>query len=138
MRTTTIEPVTLPATRILGDDHRARRQLLALVDVVVGYVAARHRHALLGWHVEAALVEARSGFRGGDTVALRVRPDGSRPFAELAPVPLGALREMGSRLVDAVDGIANVVPDIASSAPDVDGRHLVLAAPRHVPDARTA
>jgi GMP synthase PP-ATPase subunit len=121
MDTTELHPTHLPASRICGDVTDERRRLLALVDVVVGYVAARHRVALAGWDVEAALVEARPGFRGGETVALRATAAAGRQLMDIPPIPVGALREMGSRMVAALDGIANVVPDVASCAPDVVG-----------------
>ena len=121
MHQTTMHPTALPASRILGDPTAERRHLLTLIDVVVGYVSARHRHTLRGWSVQAALVEQRPGFRGGETVVLRATPAYGDAVADLPPVPFGALREMASRMTSSLDGIANVVPDIASCAPDVIG-----------------
>lgn len=121
MTTHTITPATLPSTRMLGAVSKQRRELLACIDVVVGYVSARHRFALAGWQLEAGLVEDRPEFRGGETVALRAIPLDGRSPADLPPVPLGALREIASRITDSLQGIANVVPDVASTAPDVDG-----------------
>lgn len=115
------EPTPLPTSRILGPVTPQRRMLLAHVDVVVGYVCARHRSRLRGWSLEAALVEQRAEFRGGDTVVIRATPAYGDPVELLAPVPFGVLREIASRITDSLDGIANVVPDIASAAPDVDG-----------------
>ena len=125
MTPTTIHPVPLPSSRILGVVTDDRRKLLACIDVVAGYVAARHRQALAGWRIEAALVEPRHGFRGGETLALRATPLDGRSPADLPPVPTGVLREIGSRVTDSIEGIANVVPDVASTAPDVDGIFLV-------------
>jgi hypothetical protein len=126
MTQTSITPVPLPPARILGESTEDRRRTLACIDVVVGYVAARHRIALAGWRIEAALVESRPQFRGGETVAIRAMPlDGRSPF-DLPPVPLGVLREIGSRVTDSIHGIANVVPDFASPAPDVDGLFAVI------------
>lgn len=122
----TFTPVPLPAPRILGAVTAERRQLLSCIDVVVGYVTARHRIALAGWRIEAALVEVRPDFRGGETVALRAMPLDARSPADLPPVPTGVLREIGSRITDSIQGIANVVPDIASTAPDVDGLYEVI------------
>lgn len=124
MTTPELHPAPAPASRIMGEVTMERRDLLALIDVVVGYVAARHRISLAGWDVAAVLVETRTGFRGGETVALQVRPCAGRQLADLPPVPVGALREMGSRIVHSLDGIANVVPDIASVAPVVDAAPL--------------
>jgi hypothetical protein len=115
------EPTQLPSSRILGPVTPDRRRLLALIDVVVGYVSARHRSTLRGWSLQAALVEQRDGFRGGDTVVIRATPAYGDPVELLAPVPFGVLREIASRITDSLDGIANVVPDIACAAPDVDG-----------------
>lgn len=126
MTTATITPAPVPGSRILGHESAERRQLLACIDVVVGYVAARHRFALAGWRIEAALVETRPEFRGGETVALRAVPVDARHPADLPPVPVGVLREIGSRITDSLQGIANVVPDIASAAPDVDGLFAVI------------
>ncbi len=134
----TTMPKPLPATRILGIATEERRRLLACIDVVVGYVAARHRTSLAGWRIEAALVEARTGFRGGETVALRAAPLDGRPVADMPPVPVGVLREIGSRIVDSLEGIANVVPDIASTAPDVDGLFCVIDEDPWLDDAATA
>ena len=100
--------------------------MLSYMDVIVGYVAARHRVALAGWRLEAALVESRPGFRGGETVAIRATPLDARSPADLPPVPVGVLREIASRATDAMPGIANVVPDIAATVPDVDGFYVVL------------
>ena len=138
MTTDTITPTPMPATRILGNTTEERRRLLACVDVVVGYVAARHRTSLAGWRLEAALVEARADFRGGETIALRAVPLDGRAVADLPPVPVGVLREIGSRVVDSFDGIANVVPDIASPAPDVDGLFAVIDEDPWLDDAATA
>lgn len=112
--------------------------MLTCVDVVVGYVCARHRHTLDGWQLEGALVESRVDFRGGETVAVRATPQPGRQLHELAPVPNGVLREIASRITSSLDGVANVVPDVASHAPDVDG--LFLVAPDHgrAEDARSA
>ena len=41
-------------------------------------------------------------------------------------MPVGVLREVGSRITDSIFGIANVVPDIASTAPDVEGLFAVI------------
>ena len=120
-----IVPIPLPDLRILGAATPERRHVLACIDVVVGYVTARHRHTLAGWEIEAALVESRPGFRGGETVALRATPVAGRSPADLPPVPVGVLREIGSRVTGAELGIANVVPDVASPAPDVDGMFVV-------------
>lgn len=125
MTTASINPIPLPAARILGAVTEDRRALLACIDVVVGYVTARHRIALAGWRLEAALVEARTSFLGGETVALRATPLDGRSPADLAPVPNGVLREIGSRITAGLEGIANVVPDIACLAPDVDGLFFV-------------
>ena len=133
-----IAPKQLPTTRILGADTQDRRRMLACIDVVVGYVAARHRIALAGWRLEAALVEARPGFRGGETVALRAAPHDGRSPADLPPVPVGVLREIGSRITDSIQGIANVVPDVASVAPDVDGMFAVIDGEPWLDDAATA
>jgi GMP synthase PP-ATPase subunit len=131
-------PAPLPASRILGPVTAERRRMLALVDVVVGFVSARHRVALAGWKLEAALVESRPDFRGGETVAIRATPLDGRSPADLPPVPLGALREIASRSTDAMPGIANVVPDIAAPAPDVDGLYVVVDQDDWEDDARTA
>lgn len=117
-------PTPLPAGRILGVATEDRRRMLACIDVVVGYVSARHRFALAGWRIEAALVESRPEFRGGETVALRAHPLDGRSPADLPPVPVGVLREIGSRCCDALDGIASVVPDIACTPPDVEGASI--------------
>ncbi|MCW2956568.1 MAG: hypothetical protein JWO69_1437 [Thermoleophilia bacterium] len=124
--TATLVPTPLPTSRILGPDTPQRRELLACIDVVVGYVVARHRFALAGWRIEAALVDSRADFRGGETVALRATPQGECSPADLPPVPNGVLREIGSRVAAGLEGIANVVPDIASVAPDVDGLFAVI------------
>jgi GMP synthase PP-ATPase subunit len=126
MDATSTMPAPLPATRILGPVTAERRRMLSLVDVVVGFVTAKHRVALAGWNLEAALVESRPGFRGGETVAIRATPLDGRSPADLPPVPLGALREIASRATDAMPTIANVVPDIAAPAPDIDGLHVVV------------
>lgn len=120
-------PAPLPASRILGTADAHRRKLLACIDVVTGYVAAKHRRALLGWDIEAALVEDRPAFRGGETVAIRVTPQPGMSPADLPPVSNGVVREIASRITDAFDGIANVVPDMASCAPDVDGLFATVA-----------
>ena len=125
MTQATIIPIQLP-TRILGPVTAERRRMLSCIDVVVGYVAAKHRIALAGWRIEAALVESRPEFRGGETVALRATPLDGRSPADLPPVPVGVLREVGSRITDSIFGIANVVPDIASTAPDVEGLFAVI------------
>ncbi|MCB0879785.1 MAG: hypothetical protein KDC46_12505 [Thermoleophilia bacterium] len=138
MTTDTITPVPLPTLRILGSDTVERRRLLACIDVVVGYVAARHRIALAGWRIEAALVESRPEFRGGETVALRANPLDGRSPADLPPVPTGVLREIGSRITDSFQGIANVVPDLASTAPDVDGMFAVIDDDPWLDDVATA
>jgi hypothetical protein len=138
MSTTTMTPKPLPTARILGLDTPERRRVLACIDVVVGYVAARHRIALAGWRLEAALVEARPEFRGGETVALRAEPLDGRSPADLPPVPVGVLREIGSRVCDSIHGIANVVPDVASVAPDVDGLFAVIDDEPWLDDAATA
>jgi len=126
--TTNSTPALIPASRLLGREDRARRSMLACVDVVVGYVSVLRRFDLEGWTIEPALVESRSDFRGGDTVALRCTPASGVELAGLAPVPIDVLREMAQRIVGAVDGIAHVVPDIASSAPDVDGAAIDFGA----------
>jgi GMP synthase PP-ATPase subunit len=126
MTTTSIAPIPLPAARILGVATEDRRRLLACVDVVVGYVTARHRLSLAGWRLEAALVESRFSFRGGETVALRAMPLDGRSPSDLPPVPLGVLREIGSRITESINGIANVVPDLASPAPDVEGLFAII------------
>ena len=118
---TTIHPTPVPTSRILGTVTTDRLHLLALIDVVVGYVSARHRSTLRGWSLQAALVEQRDGFRGGETVAIRATPAYGDAVMDLPAVPYGALREIASRITCSLDGIANVVPDIASVAPDVDG-----------------
>ena len=124
--TTTLTPPQLPSARILGPVTPARRQLLSCIDVVVGYVVARYRFELAGWRLEAALVDSRSDFRGGETVALRAMPmDGASP-ADLPPIANGILREIGSRVTAGLEGIANVVPDVACVAPDVDGLFAVI------------
>lgn len=133
----TATPTPLPASRILGPSTRDRRHMLACVDVVVGYVGARHRLALVGWRIEAALVESRPDFRGGETLAIRVTPLDGRSPSDLPPIPHGVLREIASRVTDAIPGIANVVPDIASPAPDVDGMYVLLDDP-WFDDAATA
>ena len=138
MTTPSIAPTPLPAARILGQVTADRRRMLACIDVVVGYVAARHRLALAGWRIEAALVESRPGFRGGETVAIRATPLDGRSPSDLPPVPLGVLREIASRTTDAMPGIANVVPDIASPAPDVAGLFVVVDEDDWGGDARTA
>lgn len=138
MTTDTITPVPLTTLRILGADTVERRRLLACIDVVVGYVAARHRIALAGWRIEAALVESRPEFRGGETVALRANPLDGRSPADLPPVPTGVLREIGSRITDSFQGIANVVPDLASTAPDVDGMFAVIDDDPWLDDVATA
>jgi GMP synthase PP-ATPase subunit len=126
MTTDMITPIPVPTTRILGDATNQRRELLSCIDVVVGYVAARHRIALAGWRLEAALVEDRPDFRGGETVALRAAPLDGRSPADLPPIPFGVLREISSRITDSFAGIANVVPDIASIVPDVAGLFAVI------------
>jgi GMP synthase PP-ATPase subunit len=138
MRQPTLHPPRLPTTRILGDVNIERRTLLSLIDVVVGYVSARHRHTLRGWSLEAALVEQRPGFRGGETVALRAAPNPGYLFADLPPVPFGVLREIASRLTYSLDGIANVVPDVTSSAPDVEGFNSVVEPEQWLGGAQTA
>lgn len=138
MHQPTMHPTALPATRILGDASAERRHLLALVDVVVGYVSARHRHTLRGWSLQAALVEQRPGFRGGETVALRATPAYGDAVADLPPVPFGVLREIASRIASSLDGIANVVPDCASCAPDVIGPAVVTEADPWFGGAQTA
>lgn len=138
MTQSTITPIPLPTARILGEATQERRRLLACIDVVVGYVAARHRTSLAGWRLEAALVESRPGFRGGETVALRATPAEGRSPADLAPVPVGVLREVGSRVVDGLPGIANVVPDVAATAPDVDGLFRYIDEDPWLDDAVTA
>ena len=137
MMQTTILPIQLP-TRILGPVTAERRRLLACIDVVVGYVSAKHRTALAGWRIEAALVESRPEFRGGETVALRATPLDGRSPADLPPVPVGVLREIGSRVADSIFGIANVVPDIAATAPDVEGLFTVIDEDHWFGDAATA
>ncbi len=122
----TIIPTPLPSSRILGVVTPERRRMLACVDVVVGYVAARHRFALAGWRIEAALAESRPEFRGGETIALRATPIDGRSPADLPPVPNAVLREVASRVCESISGIANVVPDFASVAPDVDGLFAVI------------
>lgn len=121
-----ITPIELPSARILGAVTPERRRMLSCIDVVVGYVTARHRIALAGWRIEAALVESRPEFRGGETVAIRATPLDGRSPADLPPVPNAVLREIGSRVTDSIFGIANVVPDVASIAPDVDGLFAVI------------
>ncbi|MCW2972406.1 MAG: hypothetical protein JWN72_679 [Thermoleophilia bacterium] len=138
MHETTMHPTALPATRILGAATDDRRHLLGLVDVVVGYVSARHRHTLRGWSLQAALVEQREGFRGGETVVVRATPAYGDAVADLPPVPFGALREIASRITSTLDGIANVVPDIASCAPDVDGHADAMEADSWFGGAQTA
>lgn len=136
MSQTTITPIPLPDARILGDATQERRRLLSCIDVVVGYVAAQHRIALAGWRLEAALVESRSEFRGGETVALRAMPLDARSPHDLPPVPVGVLREIASRVADSLPGIANVVPDVASVAPDLD--RTFATGDRWLDDAATA
>lgn len=126
MTQTTIVPMPLPATRILGNVTGERRQLLAYIDVIVGYVTARHRVMLAGWRLEAALVEDRPGFRGGETIAIRAMAVDGRSPSDLPPVPIGVLREIGSRITSSFTGIANVVPDVSAPAPDVDGLHMSI------------
>ncbi len=138
MTQTTITPIQLPTTRILGLDSPERRRMLSCIDVVVGYVAARHRAALAGWRIEAALVESRPEFRGGETVALRAFPLDGRSPADLPPVPTGVLREIGSRVTDSIFGVANVVPDVASVQPDVEGLFAVIDEADWLDDAATA
>ncbi|MCW2920865.1 MAG: hypothetical protein JWL76_739 [Thermoleophilia bacterium] len=138
MTQTTINPIQLPSTRILGTVTAERRRMLSCIDVVVGYVAARHRIALAGWRIEAALVESRFEFRGGETVALRATPLDGRSPADLPPVPVGVLREIGSRVTDSIFGVANVVPDIASTAPDVAGLFAVIDEDEWFEDVATA
>lgn len=139
MDDTTRMPTAVPDTRILGVVTGERRSLLACIDVVVGYVGARHRLALVGWGLEAALVESRPGFRGGETVAIRATPEAGRTVADLPPVAFGVLREIASR-ISTLEGIANVVPDIAAPAPDVGGfaTPLFLDDATGEEDARTA
>ena len=120
MHDTPHQPIALPA-RILGTATLERQELLARVDVVVGYTCARHRLALAGWEVSAALVEARAGFRGGETVAVRARPAAGRSVHDVAPFPARVLHELALRLMP-MEGLAQVVPDIAAPAPDVEGR----------------
>lgn len=119
----------LPPTRILGEATEQRGRMLACIDVVVGYVTARHRAALAGWRIEAALAEARPGFRGGETLALRALPVDGRSPVDLPPVPFGVLREIASRVTSSLDGIANVVPDVATAEPDLRD----LGATTHAP-----
>ncbi len=138
MTQTTITPIQLPNTRILGIVTPERRRMLSCIDVVVGYVAAKHRIALAGWRIEAALVESRFEFRGGETVALRATPLDGRSPADLPPVPLGVLREIGSRVTDSIFGIANVVPDVAAVAPDVEGLFAVIDEDEWFEDVATA
>ena len=138
MDATSTMPAPLPATRILGPVTAERRRMLSLVDVVVGFVTAKHRVALAGWNLEAALVESRPDFRGGETVAIRATPLDGRSPADLPPVPLGALREIASRATDAMPTIANVVPDIAAPAPDVDGLYVVVDQDDWEDDVQTA
>ena len=138
MTQTTITPIQLPTTRILGTVTTERRRMLSCIDVVVGYVAARHRSALAGWRIEAALVESRFEFRGGETVALRATPLDGRSPADLPPVPIGVLREIGSRVTDSIFGVANVVPDISATAPDVEGLFAVIDEDEWLEGAATA
>ena len=138
MTQTTIHPIPLPNTRILGPVTTERRRMLSCVDVVVGYVAARHRIALAGWRIEAALVESRPGFRGGETIALRATPLDGRSPADLPPVPIGVLREIGSRVTDSIFGVANVVPDVAATGPDVEGLFAVVDEDDWFEDVATA
>lgn len=138
MTQTTITPVQLPATRILGAVTTERSRMLSCIDVAVGYVAAKHRVALAGWRIEAALVEHRREFRGGETVALRATPLDGRSPADLPPVPAGVLREIGSRITDSIVGIANVVPDVASTAPDIEGLFRVIDEDEWFEDVATA
>lgn len=138
MTATTMLPTPLPPSRMLGPETEERRRMLACVDVVVGYVCARHRRSLDGWQLQAALVEGRVDFRGGETVAVRAAPQPGRSLHDLAPVPNGVLREIASRITSSLEGIANVVPDVASSAPDVDGLFLVSPDHGRVDDARSA
>lgn len=120
-------PAALPGSRILGTVTAERRWLLAQVDAVVGYVAARHGRSLAGWHLEAALVETRDGFRGGERVALRAWPERAHPgeVRHIAPAPqpfpVDVLHEIGFRVAECVDGVATIVPDLATRAPDVTG-----------------
>ena len=81
---------------------------------------------------------AGPGFRGGETVALRATPLDGRSPADLPPVPLGVLREIGSRVTDSIFGVANVVPDIAATAPDVDGLFAVIDEDEWFEDVATA
>jgi hypothetical protein len=138
MNATSTTPAPLPASRILGPVTDERRRMLACVDVVVGYVAARHRATLAGWRLEAAFVESRPGFRGGETLAIRATPLDARNPSDLPPVPLGVLREIASRATDAMPWIANVVPDVASPAPDVEGLFAVIDDDDWDMDLRTA
>lgn len=138
MSPTSIVPKPMPTSRILGSATPARRQLLACIDVAVGYVTARHRGALVGWRIEAALADGRPAFRGGETVALRATPLDGRSPSDLPPVPLGVLREIGSRVTESMTGIANVVPDIASPMPDVAGLFAVIDEDPWLDDAITA
>lgn len=109
-----------PAARITGDATQARRRFLAMVDVVVAYVEARHRFALAGWTVTALLADGRRTFRGGETVVIRATPtDPLSPVATDA-FPGEVLWEIGERLAT-MDGIAALVPDITCAPPDVDG-----------------
>lgn len=138
MHQPTMLPTTLPASRILGSATPERVQLLQLIDVVVGYVSARHRTSLRGWSLQAALVEQRPGFRGGETVVIRATPAYGDAVADLPPVPFGVLREIASRTTSSLDGVANVVPDLASCAPDVIGLAAVTDPEEWFGGAQTA
>ncbi|MCW2950072.1 MAG: hypothetical protein JWN41_1085 [Thermoleophilia bacterium] len=129
MNDVTLHPPTLPPTRMLGNVTPERRRTLALIDVIVNYVAACHRESLRGWEVHAALVEGRSDFRGGETVALRAQPDRYATLANVPPFPDAVLVDAAARITASCVGIAQVVADIASTAPDVDGFRSKRPAP---------
>lgn len=118
MRSADHIPTSLDAGRILGAITPARRELLAMVDVALGHGCALHASRLRGWHVEAALVERRPDFRGGDTLALRMRPESGRAAADVAPPDASTIEALALHVALLVEGIARVVPDIAATAPD--------------------
>lgn len=128
----------IPQSRILGSVTPERKWLLACIDVVVNYVCARHRTALAGWHIEAALVEIPPRFCSREVVALRVTSAAGRNIQDLPPMPIGVLREIGSRVVNSLQGVANVVPDIASPAPDIEGLSVAMDHSYWLDDSATA
>lgn len=123
----THQPPQVPTSRILGPVTDERRRMLAGIDVIVGYTSALYRLEAAGWQIDAALTETRTGWRGGETVALRVRPlDPAAPHAR-RPLDMMALQEIAWRIADSIDGVRAVVPDTPTVAPDVDGTNVRVA-----------